>query len=1050
MISAGQATFVGTLLIASIGHPNLFVSGHGHLISPRSRNFFAYEAGRDDTTNSPPGLPPREYCSHCLNAKRADATCGRGSAQSYDPIDGWLDTYGEPMPWTSQATYVEGQEVLMSIELTTNHAGHAEIRACPMDEGDAAATQECFDAHPLTFVRDVCYNGPVDTLYPVRGYFSNQVMHHFIYKLPPGLTGGKVLLQWRYIAANSCIPPGYKDEERLGLDERGWLRGMSMEDCNVNGEDPPQLVLDPTGARGAGDPEQFWNCAEVTVVPASTANPDPGPHPAGVDICETSNPPPTPPMGSTPTTPSPQVTSPGDTNTEGYCNWGPLGTGMSSTCDGCVQGGSSCNGGAHQCESDCGGKWCTNVEDISPTCSNSNDPPPPSPPSSSNSFYCGTSWMNAKESSCKPLSEGGGLKDTATPCANGNSTACAPSGYCYADINCSTVTSPPVTPPTNPPPTPTNPPQTVITPPPGTLVASTTRYWDCSGGGCGCAYLPGGPGTDANPAHCHSNALFSAPTGNEYGATYYGAAAISRFLWDGNTNSGDWRGEGCGKCWKVTGSGLTATTTTIVLKGTNICPTGICNENGKAHFDIAAPGFDVAEFSWSNTCEDLEPDELEGFTSCSRWRIDSQDPSVACDCSKFISPVLRAGCENFLAMQWDNPSVVYEEVSCPEEIANLPCWEENGNGYPQGGIPETCMDPNGDPNTILPFPGSPPITPPPTSVQPPTSTVSSPPTTPPPAPTPLDAIECPAGFETARWTWYISYPKCCEDQPHYDPNASTEECDVYNGCSWDGDFAYVGNRPFDYVQNTDIVAFFASNGETHPKKIIRVYSPGHDKSVDAIVLDTCGDSDCNGCCTENADTGGGYLVDMEENTVVRHFGSLNEASGLVCWQILPDEEYDAGGYCNWSGCNSEAQGGWDCNLNEYECETACSGTWCTGATPPPAPVADPITSPPVVPPTTPPATSPPVVPPTTPPVSNPTTGSPCCTWDLKNCSLDPWCNENETQCKSGCGAPFWDDVSACPLNGVAKGYDCLDNPCCPGLYCKEHSQWYHSCEVPPS
>ena len=46
----------------------------------------------------------------------------------------------------------------------------------------------------------------------------------------------------------------------------------------------------------SGDPEQFWNCAEVTVVPASTANPDPGPHPAGVDICETSNPPPTPPM----------------------------------------------------------------------------------------------------------------------------------------------------------------------------------------------------------------------------------------------------------------------------------------------------------------------------------------------------------------------------------------------------------------------------------------------------------------------------------------------------------------------------------------------------------------------------------------------------------------------------------------------------------------------------------------------------------------------------------------------------------------------------------
>ena len=161
------------------------------------------------------------------------------------------------------------------------------------------------------------------------------------------------------------------------------------------------------------------------------------------------------------------------------------------------------------------------------------------------------------------------------------------------------------------------------------------------------------------------------------------------------------------------------------------------------------------------------------------------------------------------------------------------------------------------------------------------------------------------------------------------PLASTEECEVYNGCAWDGDFAYVDNRPYNYVENTDIVAFFASGGETFPKKIIRVYSPSHGKTVDAIVLDTCGDDDCNGCCTENADTGGGYLVDMEENTVVRHFGALEEAEGLVCWKILDDEEYDAGGYCNWGECNGDAQGGWDCNLNEYECKTTCGGgNWC--------------------------------------------------------------------------------------------------------------------------
>lgn len=118
------------------------------------------------------------------------------------------------------------------------------------DEDSTVATQECFDAHPLTFTRDVCWGGPVDDVYPIRGYFSNNVMHHFVYKLPMGLVGNKVLLQWRYIAANGCIPPGYKDEERLGLDARGWLRGFTMADCNVDDQDPPQQVLDPTGGRG--------------------------------------------------------------------------------------------------------------------------------------------------------------------------------------------------------------------------------------------------------------------------------------------------------------------------------------------------------------------------------------------------------------------------------------------------------------------------------------------------------------------------------------------------------------------------------------------------------------------------------------------------------------------------------------------------------------------------------------------------------------------------------------------------------------------------------
>ena len=73
--------------------------------------------------------------------------------------------------------------------------------------------------------------------------------------------------------------------------------------------------------------------------------------------------------------------------------------------------------------------------------------------------------------------------------------------------------------------------------------ARTTRFWDCSGGSCGCGY-----GNNQNPRYCNSGAMFEAPKDNIYGAKYYGTAAISQSL-----GGGDWLAKGCGKCFKVTG-----------------------------------------------------------------------------------------------------------------------------------------------------------------------------------------------------------------------------------------------------------------------------------------------------------------------------------------------------------------------------------------------------------------------------------------------------------------------------------------------------------------
>lgn len=44
----------------------ILVSGHGHMTSPRSRNWRA-TAGQDGVNSATPKKPDAEYCTHCLN-----------------------------------------------------------------------------------------------------------------------------------------------------------------------------------------------------------------------------------------------------------------------------------------------------------------------------------------------------------------------------------------------------------------------------------------------------------------------------------------------------------------------------------------------------------------------------------------------------------------------------------------------------------------------------------------------------------------------------------------------------------------------------------------------------------------------------------------------------------------------------------------------------------------------------------------------------------------------------------------------------------------------
>eukprot|EP01084_Bolivina_argentea_P015004 28059_1 len=146
---------------------------------------------------------------------------------------------------------------------------------------------------------------------------------------------------------------------------------------------------------------------------------------------------------------------------------------------------------------------------------------------------------------------------------------------------------------------------------------------------------------------------------------------------------------------------------------------------------------------------------------------------------------------------------------------------------------------------------------------------------------------------TARLTWYQSYAPCCPENPNYDPNAPTTECNRYNACAYPGLFAALqGQQSFDFVQNTDITAFYDNSDPTGSNFLSRyggkyVTLSKNGITFTALIADTCGNSDCNNCCAANSSPEG-YLVDLEYYTAQRYFG-IDNTNGDITFTIDLDQ-----------------------------------------------------------------------------------------------------------------------------------------------------------------
>jgi len=128
-------------------------------------------------------------------------------------------------------------------------------------------------------------------------------------------------------------------------------------------------------------------------------------------------------------------------------------------------------------------------------------------------------------------------------------------------------------------------------------------------------------------------------------------------------------------------------------------------------------------------------------------------------------------------------------------------------------------------------------------------------------------------WHQANLTWYTSWPE-----------PDSEECIEYNGCTWAGYFAGVeGQMTEEWVSQHNIIAVHEKDWDQFKLKTFRLRMNG--STIDAVVYDMCSDSDCDGCCTENAGEIG-FLIDIEKYTRERFDGN---GDGVVEWTCLDCE-----------------------------------------------------------------------------------------------------------------------------------------------------------------
>jgi hypothetical protein len=141
-------------------------------------------------------------------------------------------------------------------------------------------------------------------------------------------------------------------------------------------------------------------------------------------------------------------------------------------------------------------------------------------------------------------------------------------------------------------------------------------------------------------------------------------------------------------------------------------------------------------------------------------------------------------------------------------------------------------------------------------------------------------------WKTANETVFESYP----------PPGSAE-CIQYSGCMYEGQFQECSKTvPLSWVQSHNIVSVFPDISKyAYHNLCLKDDSTG--KTIVVIALDTCADSDCSGCCTQNRGSAN-ELIDVEINTDKRFTNQGINGGASIHFADLGPANPSA-----YSGCN---------------------------------------------------------------------------------------------------------------------------------------------------